>query len=93
MEQGQHIIVPEQFKHLFWDIDDDTLQLKKHRKYIIARVLEYGNEEAIGWLKSLYADKEIKEVIKFERRLSRRSATFWAHIFHIPHNQVASLKS
>lgn len=93
MEQRQRITVPEQLKHLFWDIDVNTLQLKKHRKYIIARVLEYGNEEAIRWLKSLYEDKEIKEVIKFERRLSRKSATFWARIFHIPRSQVASLNS
>ena len=87
------ITVPKQFRHLFWDVDISTLQLVKHRKYIIIRVLEYGNEAASEWLKSKFSEKQIKEVIKSERRLSRKSATFWARIYHIPLSKVTALKS
>jgi hypothetical protein len=28
--------------HLFWDVDAETLDLEKHKTYIIRRVMEYG---------------------------------------------------
>ena len=87
------ITVPTQFRHLFWDIDVSTLDTVKHTRYIISRVLEYGNKEAAEWLKSIFTEKQIKEIIKSERRLSRKSATFWARIYHIPLNEITALKS
>ena len=86
------ITVPKQFRHLFWDVDITTLQLAEHSKYIIARVLEFGGEKASQWLRTQFTEKQIKEVIKSERRLSKKSATFWAQVYHIPFNKVTALK-
>ncbi|MBI4994134.1 hypothetical protein HZC21_00610 [Candidatus Peregrinibacteria bacterium] len=31
---------------LFWDIDPKTIDLKKHKRYIIERILDFGNDKS-----------------------------------------------
>jgi len=52
--------------------------------YTIGRVLEYGDDEDVAWLRTNFPAVEITEVVRNERRLSRRSATFWALLYGIP---------
>jgi len=54
--------------------------------------LEYGNEAAIAWLRATFGEEMIKRVISNERRLSRKSANFWALAYRIPSDQVAARK-
>ena len=61
--------------------------------HTIARVLEYGNEAAVAWLRETFSEEMIKRVISKERRLSRKSANFWALAYGIPSDQVAALKA
>jgi hypothetical protein len=36
-------ILPKDFSpHLFWDVDVETLDLEKHKTYVIRRAMEYG---------------------------------------------------
>jgi len=39
----------------FWDIDIDTFIPQLYPDYTIARLLEYGDLEAISWLKEQFA--------------------------------------
>lgn len=42
-------IGPSDFStNLFWDIDPETLDMERHSKYIVARVLEFGTFD--DWL-------------------------------------------
>jgi len=56
-------------------------------------VLEFGNEEAATWIKGLFPESEIKKVIKSDKRLSPKSANFWAIMFGIPIGEIAALKN
>ena len=59
--------------------------------YAIARVLELGDEAAVQWMKETYAEADIRRVLVTERRLSRKSANFWALVYGIAPNDVAAL--
>jgi len=65
---------------LFWDIDWSKIDLEKHKTYVIERVLELGDPEAVGWLFSVYSDAEIKRVLETSRNISAKSANYWTII-------------
>ena len=60
--------------------------------YTIARVLEYGDLKAIAWLGATFSPGRIIETLRSERRLSPKSANFWALIYHVPTKEVAALR-
>jgi hypothetical protein len=63
---------------LFWDTDSSRLDLQQNKEYIIERVLELGDENAVSWLVSCYRRSEIKKVLAASRRISRKSANYWS---------------
>ena len=85
-------MIPQYLASLFWDTNLDSFDPLAFPDYTIARILEYGDRDAITWLKETFAEAQIVDVLRTERRLSRRSANFWALMYGIPVNQVAALK-
>jgi len=83
---------PQDLRTLFWDINLDNFNPASVPEYTIGRILEYGDREAIRWLRETFAEEQIKEVIRTERRLTRKSANLWAAVFGIPKDEVAALK-
>ena len=84
-------MVPNNLQPLFWDTDLGTFQPSTYPDYTIFRLLEYGGDEAVKWLRETFNSSEIRRVIRTERRLSPKSATFWALIYGIPEEEVAAL--
>jgi hypothetical protein len=84
-------MVPRTLQALFWDTDLSTFLPSDYPDYTILRVLEYGDDKAIAWLRETFELPEIRRVIHTERRLSPKSATFWALIYGIPESEVAAL--
>ena len=84
-------MVPQQIRLFFWDVDTGSFDPKSHPEYTIGRILEHGDRQAFAWLKDLFTEQEIKNVILSERRLSRRSATFWALVYRLPAERVSAL--
>jgi hypothetical protein len=75
---------------LFWDAEN--INSEKHSTYIIARVLDYGDEHDVKKLRKLYPDKKLKEVITKRRGLMPKTGKFWAIYFNIPLQEIACLK-
>lgn len=84
-------MLPNTLQPLFWDTNISTFQPASYPDYTILRVLEYGDDEAIAWLRTTFSASEIHRVVRTERRLSPKSATFWALIYGIPEAEVAAL--
>ncbi len=75
---------------LFWDaaeIDPD-----EHYMYVIARVLDFGNEKDIRKLLELYSLEKIAEVVRRRRGLLPQTGKFWAVKLGIPLEEVACLR-
>lgn len=77
----------------FWDTDAKKLDAKKNAPYIIERILEYGDEQAIHWLR-LHVNKEhIIRILERSRALSPKSAFFWAAVFGLSKKGVLCLRT
>jgi len=83
---------PQAVRKYFWDTDASQLDVKKHQRYIIGRILEHGDLEAARWLLQAYSKENIQEVLRSTRAVSPRSGKFWASFFHIPPSDLLCLK-
>ncbi|MEK7537202.1 MAG: hypothetical protein AAB584_02045 [Patescibacteria group bacterium] len=79
-------------KKFFWDVNPDTLDFKKNSEYIIARILEYGDPETLGWLFKTYNKEIIIRVLREKRGFSRKTANFWSKILDVNKNEIQCLK-
>jgi hypothetical protein len=79
-------------KPFFWDVEWETFDPTAHPEYTIGRLLERGDPEAIAWMRSVFSADEIRRVLVFDRRLSRKSANFWAIVYGVPVDEVEALK-
>ncbi|NLI79596.1 MAG: hypothetical protein GX442_24530 [Candidatus Riflebacteria bacterium] len=77
---------------LFWDVDPQTLDLKKHARFVIERVLQFGRPEDLRWLLGAFDEEAIVGAVRASRRLDRKTATFWAVHFGIPSEEVTCLR-
>lgn len=84
-------MVPEPVNRLFWDVDPATFDPAAFPHYTIERVLELGDESAVAWLRSLFTPAVLAAVLRSSRRLSPRSANFWALVLRVPRDQVRAL--
>lgn len=83
--------LPPEVRRLFWDVDADGLA-PEHARFIIERVLDWGDVEACRWLLRTFPREEIVQVVRTSRRLARKSAAFWAAYFGLDPQEVASLR-
>jgi len=85
-------MIPNHLQSLFWDTNLENFNPAEHPEYTIARILEYGDRDAVAWLKSTFTEAQIVAVLRSERRLSRKSANFWALIYRVAPDDVAALR-
>lgn len=71
-------------KHLFWDVDRSTLELEKHKSYIVKQVLEYGLMDDWRRLYIHYGIKQIAEVSIAFRELDKKALSFISYLSKIP---------
>jgi hypothetical protein len=69
--------VPGKFKSLFWDTDISRIDIRKHKTYVIERILEYGDTDPVRWMSEFCLLGEILDVLNSSRALSQKSANFW----------------
>jgi hypothetical protein len=85
-------MIPKHLETFFWDVRVADFNPKLYPEYTIARILELGNAEAISWLRQNFTEQEIVKTVRADRRLSPKSATYWALIYGIPAAEVAALR-
>jgi len=83
--------LPKSAYKYFWEINPAELDVAAHPRYVIERLLEYGDFTELRWLLSRFNHAEITDALKRSRTLSRRRAVFWANFFDIPRQEVQCL--
>lgn len=64
---------------LFWDVDPATIDPKKNAKYIIERILEFGNNEEVRWMYHYYPHDLIKDRVENSRGvLRKKTKALWS---------------
>jgi len=73
------LIPPESFRKYFWDADweDLTEHSASYEDFIVYRIADKGNEEAVRWLLGRISAGRIAEAVGRSRAVSRKSKAFW----------------
>jgi hypothetical protein len=74
-------VIPTAVSRLFWDVERDSVDVERHRDWIIGRVLDWGNVDALVWLRRTYGDEALKRVATRGRGLARKTCVFWRTYF------------
>jgi len=85
-------MTPQVIRAFFWDVNPATFDPVSYPRYTIGRLLEFGDESAVAWMRGTFSEAQIRDVVRTERRLSPRSANFWALVYRIPPNEVEALR-
>ncbi|MBT9130964.1 MAG: hypothetical protein DDT42_01166 [candidate division WS2 bacterium] len=78
-------MISSKIRKYFWDVNIRELDASKHSNYIIERLLELGDREAVKWLKKTYSEDTIIEVVNNSRNLSPKSRNYWEIIYNLKH--------
>lgn len=62
---------------LFWDTDPKKLDIKRHAKYIIERIMDFGNDDEVRWMRRHYPKSLLAKVVRTSRILQSNSKTLW----------------
>jgi len=70
--------------HLFWDVDRSKLDVDKHRRIVVQRVLEYGLMNDWKLIYRYYGIEDIAAIATTLRELDERAVSFISMLAHIP---------
>jgi hypothetical protein len=84
--------LPHFLKEYFWDVRFEDLEIKEHQMFILRRLMEHGNENAVSWMQENFTRAELKNALSKYRGYSKKSANFWAFILGMPEEDVLCLK-
>lgn len=80
-------MVPVFDKALFWDTNPDALDFEKNARWIIARVLQYGDLNDFRKLVDFYGWDRIKNEMLQVRYLDKLTLNLLSVLFKIPKEQ------
>jgi len=84
--------MPNSFKRtLFWDVEQ--VDERANSKFIIERVLNFGDENDFQRALELYGNKKIISVILESRNLNKKSLVFWCQYFNLDPNKCSISQS
>lgn len=72
--------LPKRLRVFFWDVSFSSLSSREHRDFILGRLLELGDREAIRWVFRTYPRPALVAFLKGRGTdvLSRRNWHFWS---------------
>lgn len=83
--------LPSFLKKYFWDVEFKNIDLQKRKIYVLKRLLEFGDEKAVVWMRKNFKREEIKDALCNFRGYSQKSANFWAFILGVKKEAVKCL--
>lgn len=75
-------------KSIFWDVN--AMDVGKNEKFIIQRILDFGDADDFKWAVQTYGAGKIKKGVLESRTLSGKSLSFWCQYFNIDPLQCIS---
>ncbi len=85
--------MPAFLKRYFWDVVFRQVDRNRSKRFIIERILEYGDPKAVRWLRKQCEAPAIRDVIQQSPNLSARSANFWARQYGVERRRVRCLST
>ncbi len=73
--------IPDHVLKLFWDADKSGIDVQRHARYIVCRVLDYGDSPEVRWLFDTYGEEAIRNVVASGAPLHPKTANYWRKRF------------
>ena len=84
--------VPKSLHKFFWDVDVRKLNFENKPYFVISRLLDKGDVEAVKWVRKNYSDKKIGGAFTKLRDFNPKVARFWSLYLKIPEEDVVCLQ-
>jgi hypothetical protein len=84
--------LPEAFNKYFWDTNTSNISVSQNSAYIIGRLFELGDIEALNWLNSTYDKGVIVKTLQESRIISPKTGNFYALYYKVPKESLACMK-
>ena len=68
---------------LFWDVDPKKIDLDKNARYVIERVLDFGNDKETKWMYRTFSHALIREVLEHSRVLQPKTRVLWNELMKV----------
>lgn len=75
-------------KSLFWDVNEQIIDLQTRKDFVIQRVFVRGGMKDVKTVLSIYSQHEIIEALKKSKELDRVTHNFCINYFHIPKEEM-----
>ena len=85
-------LIPKFIAKYLWDVEIGKLDLQEHSTFIIERVLEYGDLEALSWINKSYKKDIITSTLKKSKKISSKSGNFYALFYSIPKKKLLCIR-
>lgn len=84
--------LPEFLRSYFWDVDFDSMRAGDSPMFVVKRVIDRGDSQALKWMHQHYSTDIIGKLLRESRDLSAKTATFWADFLGLNHSEVICLR-
>lgn len=86
VDRVERTAVPRRFRRFFWDVRIADLSVDQHQDFILGRLLEDGDRQALHWLVRTYSRETVAAFLKGRgvEVLSRRAWQFWSVYVGLP---------
>jgi len=86
------VLLPHYITKFLWDVDLNKFSPKDHSRFLIERILEYGDMDSLKWIEEKYKRQEIINVLKNSRKLSPKTGNFFALYYKIPKKELLCIR-
>ncbi len=84
--------LPDFLRKYFWDVEFEKIEPANSKAFVLRRILNYGDEEAVAWMYKNFHPSEVRQCLSDFRGYSQKSANYWALILDVPREEVLCLK-
>ena len=75
-------------QNLFWDTPVENIDVAKHKRYVVERVLTRGFLEDVYVLIKIYSTEEIREALRKSKELDPKTINFCSNYFNMPKSEM-----
>lgn len=85
--------IPKKWHRYFWEVNPERVDMKRHAFYILGRVLDYGDAEAVKSVREIYGDRLIRELLlsTYSRGLRNRTIRRWQKTLKLKPEECAKI--
>lgn len=71
-------------QELFWDVNLAQMDENAHKRFIVKRILQFGDMDDLRWALSFYGHDAVRVIfISSADQLDKKSQNYWRLFFHI----------